>query len=123
MKFYVVQADISQEKEVAALFAGIKGIGPVDVLVANAGYLSTPTPVAASDTQDWWTSFEINVKGTYLLAKYFINQEAKPEKDPVFISMNSGVAHIGTAFGPNSAYAASKLGAASMIGDVERLVQ
>lgn len=34
-------------------------IGTWDILVCNAGYLSTPATVVDSDPEDWWKSFEV----------------------------------------------------------------
>lgn len=53
--------------------------------------------------------------GTYLLAKSFLNQPQPPEGVPVFIGVNTGMAHLGPATGPSSGYAVSKLAAASVV--------
>lgn len=90
-------------------------MGRLDILVANAGYLPTPGAVAATDTAEWWKGFEINVLGTYLLAKAFVNQTRPVVHTPVFIGLNTGAAHMGSAVGPMSSYAASKLAAATVL--------
>ena len=68
-----------------------------------------------SETGEWWAGFEINVLGTYLLAKAFLNQPSWPAQTPVFIGVNTGVAHLGPAAGPVSGYGASKLAGASVV--------
>lgn len=91
-------------------------IGPIDIFVANAGFLPTPGKIADTDTADWWQGFETNALGTYLQAKYFLNQSPQPADAPVFISVSSGVAHVGPAFGSGmSSYATSKLAGAQFV--------
>jgi NAD(P)-dependent dehydrogenase (short-subunit alcohol dehydrogenase family) len=97
------------------LFREINKIGALDILVANAGYLHTPSPLVTTDTADWWLGFEINVLGTYLLAKSFVNQSPNPTGTPVFIGINTAASHVGPIAGPMSGYGASKLASASLI--------
>ncbi len=40
------------------------------MLVTNAGVLEEWKPLADSDPDDWWGSWEINVRGAYLAARY-----------------------------------------------------
>ncbi|KAK4543169.1 hypothetical protein LTR36_005718 [Oleoguttula mirabilis] len=49
-----------------------KQIGVWDVLVLNAGYLSTPTKITEVDADDWWKGFEINLKGVFLAVRAFL---------------------------------------------------
>jgi len=113
--FHAFRADITKEDDVRSLFQEISKTGSVDILVANAGYLPTPGPIATTETVEWWTGFEINVLGTYLLAKAFLNQPLAPTGTPVFIGVNTGVAHLGPLVGPMSGYGTSKLAAASVV--------
>ena len=46
--------------------------GSIDVLISNAGYLSPFTSILTSDPLDWWYTWEVNVKGTYLTARTFL---------------------------------------------------
>ncbi|KAI2633875.1 NAD(P)-binding protein [Xylaria nigripes] len=46
--------------------------GSLDVLICNAGRLEPWVRVAESDPDEWWATYETNVKGTYLLNRYFI---------------------------------------------------
>ena len=63
--------DASQVKtaieDCAAKFGGI------DVADANAGYLDKWGKIGESDVESWWKSWEVNLKGSYLLARYAIS--------------------------------------------------
>jgi NAD(P)-dependent dehydrogenase (short-subunit alcohol dehydrogenase family) len=83
--------------------------------VANAGYLPTPGELATSETSEWWKGYEINVLGTYLLGKYFINQSQPARGKPVFVGVNTGATHFGPAAGVMSGYLSSKLATASVV--------
>ncbi|KAK6517457.1 hypothetical protein TWF281_004113 [Arthrobotrys megalospora] len=77
----------------------------VDILINNAGYLEEWTPLSSSQPQEWWKTWEINIKGLYLCSKYFIPLVLNsPTKTILNISSNG--AH-NTTFGA-SAYQTSK---------------
>lgn len=44
--------------------------GGIDVADANAGYLGPWPKIAESDITSWWNSWEVNVKGAYLVARF-----------------------------------------------------
>lgn len=44
----------------------------IDVADANAGYLGKWNKIGYSDINSWWTNWEVNVKGTYYVARYTI---------------------------------------------------
>ncbi|KAL6691573.1 hypothetical protein J3F84DRAFT_385865 [Trichoderma pleuroticola] len=46
--------------------------GSLDILICNAGYLEDWRKLAESQANDWWKSWEVNIKGTYLCHRYFI---------------------------------------------------
>jgi len=49
-------ADVTDEKAVSK---AAKEIGAWDVLVSNAGYLATRSPISEADLTEWWTGFEV----------------------------------------------------------------
>ncbi|GME34926.1 Short-chain dehydrogenase/reductase SDR [Neofusicoccum parvum] len=119
-----VAGDVTRAADVARAFAAAKG--PVDVLVANAGYLATvaPVPPAAADGEgaddvvdDWWRAFEVNVKGVLLLARRFL---ANASPGAVFLNVSAAVAHLNPAVPGFSAYAGSKLGTARVVETLQR---
>ena len=62
--------DVADEDSVAAGFerAGAE-LGPVTILVNNAGTPGVPLPVAATEPDDWRRVFEVNVTGAFLCAR------------------------------------------------------
>ncbi|KAK7214240.1 hypothetical protein V2G26_021418 [Clonostachys chloroleuca] len=48
--------------------------GSLDILINNAGYSEGPSRVAdkESDPQEWWRTWEVNVKGVYLCCRAFM---------------------------------------------------
>lgn len=128
-KIAAVAADVSSDGDMARAFAEIRRLSPagVDVLVANAGYLPTVTPVpaalvededgGAAATAEWWRGFEVNVKGLYLQARHFLAAARKGEdgSQPVFVNISAAGAHLHPAMHGFSPYAASKLGAARLV--------
>jgi NAD(P)-dependent dehydrogenase (short-subunit alcohol dehydrogenase family) len=65
-----IETDVTNESQVEALFHGIQG--KVDVLVNNAGYLEPNASLAETDTSEWWHTWEVNIKGTYLFTLHFL---------------------------------------------------
>lgn len=43
--------------------------GRLDILINNAGYLETWKKIHESDPEDWWKTWEVNVKGVYLMSR------------------------------------------------------
>ncbi|MCY3761721.1 MAG: SDR family NAD(P)-dependent oxidoreductase [Gemmatimonadetes bacterium] len=61
-----VQADVSREEEVARMAAAAEsGLGPVDLLVNNAG-MADNAPHGEVGFPDWKRMFEVNVDGPFL---------------------------------------------------------
>ncbi|TGO31666.1 hypothetical protein BHYA_0449g00020 [Botrytis hyacinthi] len=65
--------DVSDEKNVASASAKIEqSFGRLDILVNNAGRLENWFPLADTDPTSWWATWEVNVKGTYLMTRAFL---------------------------------------------------
>ncbi len=82
-------------------------MGPVDVLVNNAGGgVERNTPIAESDPTQWWRAVEVNLYGTYLITRAFL--EHMPAGGCV-INIGSGMGHEAPR-GGNSSYNVAKAG-------------
>ncbi|KAK5064723.1 hypothetical protein LTR84_000557 [Exophiala bonariae] len=102
-------ADIVDE---AAVTAAAKNIGSWDVIVANAGYIPSPETIESSDANEWWKTFEINIKGNYLFSRAFL-----PYKNSggTIVAYSSGFAFLPPSLpflAKNSSYSTSKVGTA-----------
>ncbi|KAJ6004755.1 hypothetical protein N7540_012554 [Penicillium herquei] len=78
-----------------------------DVLVLAAGYQPEPSSIQETSIDDWWQSFETNVKGTMIPSKVFL-----PSANPVhssIIAFTSAVVFPPTMLVNLSAYVSSKL--------------
>ncbi|KAF5250355.1 hypothetical protein FANTH_4455 [Fusarium anthophilum] len=69
-----IKLDITSEESVKAAAEAVNEIlnGSLDILINNAGSLEEWKPVAESDPSEWWWTWEVTMKGTYLSARYFI---------------------------------------------------
>src|SRR5262249_22159635 len=69
-----VTVDVSDEQSVAAMVARVESeLGPIDVLVNNAGVALWEDKSAwESSPAGWWRVFQINVLGTYLCCRAVI---------------------------------------------------
>jgi NAD(P)-dependent dehydrogenase (short-subunit alcohol dehydrogenase family) len=65
--------DVTDEKQVKeAIDDCVSRFGGIDVVDANAGYLDKWSKIGESDVERWWRSWEVNMKGAYLSARYGI---------------------------------------------------
>lgn len=112
-KVHLYAADITDAEATAktlAAFAQAAG-GAIDILVANAGYLSDLASIADTDPEEWWQGFEVSVRGNFNLLRAF---------RPLAAAEGASVIHISTAavhlpYMPGfSSYRASKIAATKM---------
>jgi glucose 1-dehydrogenase len=69
----VVQADVSDESQVASMFdAATKEYGTLHILMNNAGVDASGTPVAELSTQVWDKALRTNVYGPFFCCRRFI---------------------------------------------------
>ncbi|KAJ6100433.1 NAD(P)-binding protein [Penicillium canescens] len=95
--------DVTDEKSVER---AAQEIGAQDVLIVNAGFLSESRPITDSNLQEWWQSFETNVKGSFLVTKHFLPQRSE---GAAIVGISSAVTALPATAAPNSsAYASSK---------------
>ncbi|KAF1976911.1 NAD-P-binding protein [Bimuria novae-zelandiae CBS 107.79] len=49
-----------------------KAFGRLDILVNNAGYLEKTDPLHESQVDDWWRTWQVNVKRPYIVTRAFL---------------------------------------------------
>lgn len=90
-------------------------LGPIDLLVANAGRFGTGGPVWQSDPDDWWRDLEVNLRGPLLAFSAVL---------PGMVERGSGhVVAVGSGFGNRpfphaSAYSSSKAALSRLVESV-----
>lgn len=84
--------------------------GRLDVVINNAGFMTPASAVPESDEDAWWRTLEVNLRGPYLVAKYFLPMLLGSGGDgslKTIVNINSVAAHN---LRPQaSAYGTSKL--------------
>ncbi|KAJ5729795.1 Glucose/ribitol dehydrogenase [Penicillium malachiteum] len=69
-----VQVDVTSDESVKAAAQTVEDAfgGKIDILINNAGYLPKLVRIGEADPSEWWKGFEVNLKGTFLCAHYFL---------------------------------------------------
>ncbi|MNK18041.1 3-oxoacyl-[acyl-carrier-protein] reductase FabG [compost metagenome] len=99
-------ADVSSEKEVAALFSFVKeNFGALDLLVNNAG-TSQSKDIFETTLEDWEYILKTNLTSCFLCSKYAM-QVMKEQGGGKIINLSSVVGQQGALYG-HTHYAASK---------------
>jgi 3-oxoacyl-[acyl-carrier protein] reductase len=101
-----VVADVSKPDSVDALVRTVEqGLGPIDILCANAGISSRDERAWETDPAEWWRVLEVNVFGVYLSARAVIPGMLARGRGRIVIT-GSGAAYLPGS--SNTAYSASK---------------
>ncbi|MBP5325570.1 MAG: 3-oxoacyl-[acyl-carrier-protein] reductase [Pseudobutyrivibrio sp.] len=102
-----VKADVSNSEDVATMFSEVKSLlGPVDVLVNNAGITKDGLLLRMTE-EDFEKVVDINLKGAFLCTKAAIKDMLRAKKGSI-INITSIVGVTGNAGQAN--YSASKAG-------------
>lgn len=89
-----IHLDVADEESVAAALSQVEEkFGRLDILVNNAGTLEKWKLLAETDPKIWWGTWEINVKGTYLMTRAFLPLLLKGGEKTI-VNMNSVGAHL-----------------------------
>lgn len=91
-------------REAVRLFE--RDLGPIDLLVNNAGRIDVgEVPIWQTDPDDWWAVVETNLRGPYVLCRCVVPGMVERGRGTV-VNLSTGMAIGGSA--PYSAYSASK---------------
>ena len=65
-----IRCDVTRRHEVEDMAAQVEAaLGPVDLLVNNAGQFGPIGPAAATDPDKWWQALEVNLRGPLYCAR------------------------------------------------------
>ncbi len=108
-----VQADVAQAADVARLFRRVESrLGPVDVLVNNAGVW--PTAYVKEMTLDEWNeAMAVNLSGPFLACREAVRRWRAAGRQGTIVNISSQAAYHGSTTG-HAHYAASKAGLVSL---------
>ena len=101
-----VAADVSKREDVESMVARVDGeLGPIDLLVANAGIAIWEKSAWELDPTDWWHVHEVNVLGVYLCCRAVIPGMIERGRGRIVITA-SGAAYLPGS--TSTAYSSSK---------------
>lgn len=101
-------ADVTDPELLEQAFASeYSRVGPIDILIANAGYLPDSATVTDSAFKDWYMGFDVNVKGNFNQIRAFVPHAAK---NATILNISTAMIHVPSMPG-NSGYHISKLAA------------
>lgn len=105
-----VVGNVSREEDVTRMIEAVeRNLGPIDLLVANAG-IATWEDVSSWELEpnEWWAVLEVNVLGVYLCCRAVIPGMLERRRGRIVIT-GSGAAYLPGS--KNTAYSASKAAA------------
>jgi NAD(P)-dependent dehydrogenase (short-subunit alcohol dehydrogenase family) len=99
-----VELDVGSPSSVADVLAGV---GPVDLLVNNAGIGGASSSFAEEEVDDWWRVFEVNVRGPYLCCRAVVPSMVQRGGGRI-VNVASGAAYLPSGGAGSTAYGPSK---------------
>ena len=101
-----IQCDVSDRGQVERMVAETEEkLGPVDLLVANAGMAPDEDKAWEMEPADWWRTFEVNVLGVYLCNRAVIPGMLERGSGRI-VNVASGAAYLPVS--SETSYSASK---------------
>jgi NAD(P)-dependent dehydrogenase (short-subunit alcohol dehydrogenase family) len=102
-----IEADVSRREDVERMVAEVEGgLGPIDLLVNNAGISGWENEGAWEvPVEDWWHVFEVNVLGPYLCCRAVLPGMLERGRGRI-VNVGSGASYLPGS--SSTAYAASK---------------
>ncbi|KAK6526411.1 hypothetical protein TWF694_005005 [Orbilia ellipsospora] len=101
------QVDVTSQSDVESFANQVADkFKTVDILINNAGYLEEWRILGNSQPDEWWKTWEVNLKGTYLITKFFLPL-LLPSSNKTILNLSSNGAHAGSSGA--SAYQISKM--------------
>ena len=101
-----IPTDVSDKQAVREMIGTVeRQLGPIDLLINNAGVITPLGPLWETDPDEWWRSLEINVRSVLLCSAAVLPGMTERRRGRI-INVASTAGTIGVPFG--SAYMTSK---------------
>jgi 3-oxoacyl-[acyl-carrier protein] reductase len=101
-----IEADVSRREDVERMIAKVeRELGPIELLVNNAGIALSEDDAWTVDTDEWWHVFEVNVLGAYLCCRAVIPGMIERRRGRI-VNTGSGASYLPGS--TSTAYSASK---------------
>lgn len=98
-------ADVTDEQAIEQMVNGVeRQLGPVDVLVNNAGVLGPIGPIWQIDAAEWWRCIDINLRGPFLCSRAVLPGMIARRRGRIITTASGG----GLGPSPYGAYGISK---------------
>ena len=110
-----VPGDATDSQAVAAAVAAAQALGPLDLVVANAGLFAAAGPIWEVDPDQWWRDVEVNLRGPALILHHALGDMVARGQGRVVV-IGSGIALEPEPWA--SAYAASKAAVMRLVDSV-----
>ncbi|KAJ8971428.1 hypothetical protein NQ317_018163 [Molorchus minor] len=108
-KLYPVKTDISKEEDIINAFKWVKeNLGPVHILVNNAGIFKMGSTLTDGDTETWRSTFDVNVLGLCIATREAVRDMKANNVDGHIIHINSVGGHSVPPIPGVNVYPASK---------------
>lgn len=113
----VVVADVTDEAAVRAAVASVEGaLGPIDLLVNNAGRIeSSEQPLWETDPAEWWAVVETDLRGPFLCCHAVLPGMVERRRGRI-VNLTSGIAIRDSDI--YSGYAAAKTALVRLTGSI-----
>jgi NAD(P)-dependent dehydrogenase (short-subunit alcohol dehydrogenase family) len=104
--------DVSRREDVEGWIHEVsRELGPIELLVNNAGTESARGPLWEQDVEDWWHVFEVNVLGAMLCCRAVLPAMAERGSGRIvnlgsggsYLPVRAGTVSLSTAYGPSKA--------------------
>ncbi|KAL8671864.1 MAG: hypothetical protein Q9168_003654 [Polycauliona sp. 1 TL-2023] len=90
-----IKFDVTSQESVANAAAIVeKEFGKIDIVINNAGVLGVIKPIADSDPDEWWNTWTVNLRGTYLVTRAFLPLMLSKGGDKQIVNVCSVGAHV-----------------------------